>query len=88
MWWGGHLAEFYPFYSVPIWTPVGGNQGAGRMGLETQGAWVKIRKGAESNENEIWEQGAQKFGKGSREQQKIEKWSKEPEKLSGSKRKN
>ncbi len=39
-------------------------------------------------ENVIWEQGAEKFGKGSREQQKIGKWSKEQEKLSGRKRKN
>ncbi len=39
-------------------------------------------------ENVIWERGAQKFGKGSREQQKIREWSKEQEKLSGSKREN
>ena len=39
-------------------------------------------------ENVIGEQGAQKFGKGSREQQQIEKWSEEQEKFSGSKRKN
>ncbi len=33
-----------------------------------QGAWSKIRKGAGSMENVIWEQGAQSFRKGSREQ--------------------
>ncbi len=43
---------------------------------------------AGSKENVIWAQGAQKFRKGSREQQKIGTWSKEQEKLSGSKRKN
>ena len=61
------------------------------MALETQGSkehGLKIRKGAGSKENIIWEQGAQKIGKGSREQQKDGKWSKEQEKLSGSKRKN
>ncbi len=41
-----------------------------------QGACPKIRKEAGSKEKVIWEQGAQKFGKGSREQQKIRKWSK------------
>ena len=30
-----------------------------------QGAWPKVRKGAGSKENIIWEQGAQKFGIGS-----------------------
>ncbi len=53
-----------------------------------QGAWPKIRKGAGSKKNIIWEQGAHKFGKGSREQQKIGIGSKEQENLSGSKRKN
>ena len=51
-----------------------------------QGAWPKIRVGAGSKENVIWEQGAQKLGKGSREQQEI--LEKEQEKLSGRKRKN
>ena len=42
-----------------------------------------------SKENIIWEEGAQKFGKGSKEQQKNGKqWSKEQEKSSGSKRRN
>ncbi len=44
------------------WTAVRGNQGAGRMALETQGS---------KEQNVIWEQRAQKFGKGSREQQKM-----------------
>ena len=57
------------------------------MALETH-AWPEIRKGAGSKENVIREQGVQKFGKGSREQQKIWKWRKEQEKLSGSKRIN
>ena len=39
--------------------------------IREQGEWLKIRKGAGSKENIIWEQGAQKFGKGSREQQKM-----------------
>ena len=38
-----------------------------------QGAWPRVRKGAGSKENVIWEQGAQRFGKGSREQQKKRK---------------
>ncbi len=58
------------------------------MGLETQGSKehdLKIRKGAGSKENVIWEQGAQKFGKGSREQQKIRKLSNYQEKVLGNK---
>ncbi len=37
----------------------------------------KIRKGAGSKENVIWEQEAQKFGKGSREQERKLKRSRE-----------
>ena len=44
--------------------------------MRPKGARPKIRKGAGTKENVIWEQGAQKLGKGSREQQNIRKWSK------------
>ncbi len=56
--------------------------------IREQGEWPLRPKGAGSKENVIWEQGAQKYGKGSREQQKIGKWSKEQKKSSGSKGKN
>ena len=43
-----------------------------------EGAWPRIKKGAGSKENKIWEQEAQKFGKGSREQQTVPRGYREP----------
>ena len=57
--------------------PLGVIRENGPLNPREQGALPKIRKGAGSKENVIWEQGAQKLGKGNREQEEKLKRSRE-----------
>ena len=63
------------YYDFNMEPPLGVIREQGEWPLRPKGArpgvWPKIRKGAGSKENVMWDQGAQKIGKGSREQQKI-----------------
>ncbi len=61
-------------------------QGEWPLRTREQGAWPKIRKGAGSKENVILEQGAQQFGKWSREQQKLGSGARSKRNYQGAKR--